>query len=82
MLFLILFLTLFLNNVKSCSDVWVRVLIRSNKNKKFMAGKIHSFRDKKFKNNSIGPTEPLRVATLVGSGSTKKIFFVLLFIDS
>ena len=39
-------------------------------------------RDKKLKKITFGPSNPLRDPTLVGSGSIKKIFFVLLLFDS
>ena len=39
-------------------------------------------RDKKFKKITFGPSEHLRVPTLIGSGSTKIFFFVLWLFDS
>ena len=46
------------------------------KTKNFLSGGTN------FKKITIGPSDPLRDPTLVGSGSIKKIFFVLLLFDS
>ena len=50
--------------------------MKIQKTKKFIQ------RDKKFKKITIGPSDPLRDPTLVGSGSSKTFFFVLLLFDS